>query len=583
MAGEEQEVSQSLPGELGSHHGGEAAAVGVGLDLHQRDLAQGRQSQAAQASRLDRVRESLHRGRVELPHANLRAAGIDGQIRRVDYCPTDRAGGLPVAKRTGNTLAQQTEHYTRESTNLTISEVDTKLPQHGASGSIKRSCYAIRDVPRLAVSKRLRIPPPNHDPSKEYRFRYHAKKHSSLPHVVKFSGGRSSGMLLFVLLENGLLDASRGDVIVFNNTSAEHPDTYRFVRDCMHTAYRYGIPFFQLEFQTYEDARQGEWTRLPTYRLVNGRPKSATNTEGFHWRGEVFEELLSWAGYVPNQFNRICTKHLKLDVTRSFLKDWFASKATIPRLGHYGNHSRMDPDAAFRRHRQNQGGVPEEIFLRKRAYAWSRPHVRPGQRYDDFHPGWQPFENKALKGKTFGDKACFGNEGVEYVAFIGLRGDEPHRIRRVEARNDTDAGYEGEHVYMPLNDMAVTRDDVNAFWERQSWDLELPEDTRLSNCVYCFLKGAANLEAIHAELDGARDSEVPGFGPLANTPCDLRWWMRIEALYGRDLRAEKRTIRRKGATHIGFFGNHPFAYGDLASGRNLGVLSETLLPCDCTE
>ncbi|MDD9980228.1 MAG: hypothetical protein OXU81_02545 [Gammaproteobacteria bacterium] len=34
---------------------------------------------------------------------------------------------------------------------------------------------------------------------------------------------------------------------------------------------------------------------------------------------------LSWAGYVPNQFNCICTRHLKLDVTRNFLKDWLAS------------------------------------------------------------------------------------------------------------------------------------------------------------------------------------------------------------------------------------------------------------------
>ncbi len=76
--------------------------------------------------------------------------------------------------------------------------------------------------------------------------------------------------MLFVLLENGLLDASRGDVIVFNNTSAEHPYTYRFVRDCMCAARRYGIPFFQVEFQTYEDVRnrEREWTRLPTYRLV---------------------------------------------------------------------------------------------------------------------------------------------------------------------------------------------------------------------------------------------------------------------------------------------------------------------------
>lgn len=243
-------------------------------------------------------------------------------------------------------MREQTGQQSVEPTGRKVSETRSRNPRRRGSEPVR---YAIRDVPKLTLSKRLRRPPPKHDPGKEYQFRYRAKKHSALPHVVKFSGGRSSGMLLFALLENGLLDAARGDVIVFNNTSAEHPDTYRFVRDCMHTARRYEIPFFQVEFQTYEDARQGEWTRLPAYRLVNDQPKSAANDEGFHWRGEVYEELLSWAGYVPNQFNRICTKHLKLEVTRNFLKDWLASNATIPRLGHYGHGSRTDPEEACRR------------------------------------------------------------------------------------------------------------------------------------------------------------------------------------------------------------------------------------------
>ena len=342
--------------------------------------------------------------------------------------------------------------------------------------------FVVRDVPRLTLSQGLRRPPPRHDPTKEYRFRYRSKRHAALPHVVKFSGGRSSGMLLFALLENGLLKRERGDVVVFNNTSAEHPNTYRFVADCMRTARRYGIPFYQIEFQTYEDSRRGEWTRLPTYRMVNDTPKSDANLDGFHWKGEVFEELLSWAGYVPNQFNRICTRHLKLEVTRSFLKDWLASKPTIPRLGHFGNSSRIDEDAAYRRHLDNQGGVPRNIFQRKREFVWNRPHIRPEQRYDDFCDGWKPFENPKLKGKTLGDKAWFGKGGVEYIAFIGLRHDEPHRVQRVSDRNDTTAGYEGEHVYMPLADMVVTRSDVNDFWEKQEWDLSLPQDTSLSNC-----------------------------------------------------------------------------------------------------
>ena len=179
---------------------------------------------------------------------------------------------------------------------------------------------AMTAVPKLVISERLRIAE-EYDPSKQYEFRYRANGHRDLPHVVKFSGGRSSGMLLFILLENNILDPERGDVIVFNNTSSEHPDTSRFTQDCKVASTRYGIPFFWVEFQTHEDARNGEWTRVPSYRLVNDKIKSPDNPDGFHWRGEVFEELLSWSGYIPNQFSRICTRHMKLEATRLFLKD----------------------------------------------------------------------------------------------------------------------------------------------------------------------------------------------------------------------------------------------------------------------
>ena len=448
---------------------------------------------------------------------------------------------------------------------------------------------ALHDVPRLVISKQLQTPAPQHDPAKKYQFRYRARTHRSLPHIVKFSGGRSSGMLLFTLLENKILDPERGDVIVFNNTSSEHPDTYRFVQDCKEASRQYGVPFFWIEFQTYEDARKGEWIRIPSYRLVNDQPKSPDNPDGFHWRGEVFEELLSWSGYVPNQFSRICTQNMKLEATRLFLKDWLACKESIPRLGHYGNGSRIDPDVMYRRHRRNHGAVPKEILLRKRHYALTRPHTRPEQRYDDFSQTWRLFNNPTLKGKAYGDKAWFGEGGVEYVAFVGLRGDEQLRVKRVEARNagPGTSGYEGEHVYMPLTDMAVARDDVNAFWDRQDWDLSLPREGSLSNCVYCFLKGVSNLRNVYHQMENEKQHDAPGFGSLLDTPSDVAWWDRMEKTYGRDLKAEQRkTTAKMKSEFIGFFGtSSEFSYERLAHGSDsdLASFSETLLPCDCTE
>ena len=68
----------------------------------------------------------------------------------------------------------------------------------------------------------------------------------------------------------------------------------------------------------------------------------------------------------------------------------------------------------------------------------------------------------------------------------------------------------------------------------------------------------------------ARAVVMEGHEDVASEPDG----MRIETLYGRDLHAEKRTIRTN-ATHIGFFGNHPFSYEALAAGRDISALSET--------
>ncbi|MYA09810.1 MAG: hypothetical protein F4060_02400 [Holophagales bacterium] len=449
----------------------------------------------------------------------------------------------------------------------------------------------LRAVPALTTSRRRPKPVASFDSEEAHRLRYRKKRHAELPHIVKFSGGRSSGMMLFLLLENGILDPARGDVIVFNNTASEHPDTYRFVRDCEAASCRYGVPFFWIEFQTYEDVVRRQWSRRASYRLVNNQPWSLENPDGFHWRGEVFEELLSWSCYVPNQFRRICTQKMKLETTRMFLMDWLAGKDGIARQGHYGKTSRIKADAMYARHQRSNGSVPKHILTRKRDFVLNRPHYRPDQRFDDFSPVWQPFENQATKDSVFGGRARFAKRGghMEYVAFVGLRGDEQNRVKRVEDRNGGPgaSGYEGEHVYMPLADLAISRSDVNAFWDQQEWDLALPSEGSLSNCVYCFLKGAANLEYVHQRMEAEKHREIPGFGSLADTPCDVDWWDKMERQYGRDLEAEKRQIHGNPRNKlIGFFGTSTgFSYSVLRekAADGLAEYSESLLPCDCTE
>lgn len=437
----------------------------------------------------------------------------------------------------------------------------------------------IRGGPRLSVSKRIRKIP-HYDPNRDYAFRYRAKRHADLPHVMKFSGGRSSGMLLCALLQNKILNARRGDVILFNNTGAEHPSTYAFAQKCKRLAEKvYGIPFFWVEHQTYEEVRQGEWTRLPSYRITNTKAWSAQNAFGYHAGGEPFEEMLSWTGFVPNQFSRTCTHALKLETTRMFLKNWFANCDAIPRQGHWHSKSQVDHDEIYRRHCRNGGAVPKNIFLDKKKFVLSCPHFRPKQRFADFTDAPIQIDNPLLRGKSYGDGAAFGAGGIEYVAFIGLRDDEPLRVRRVAARamDGNPQGYEGEHVYMPLADLKITDRDVADFWERQDWGLRtLPA---LSNCVYCFLKGSANLRQALKSLEPLSDDSLKG------TPVDIHWWAQIEQKYGRDLVAEKRKMKPNGEIDfIGFFGNNRLNYKGIAEKGAQAIRSAgDIKPCDCTD
>lgn len=449
----------------------------------------------------------------------------------------------------------------------------------------------VQAVPKLSISGELE-PPKRYDPEADHSFRYRAKRHRELPHVVKFSGGRSSGLLLFTLLENGFLKRERGDVVVFNNTSCEHPETYNFAAECKKRVEAAGIPFFFVQFQTYEDARHGEWRRLPSYRLTNASPFSESNPDGFLWRGEVFEEMLSYKTYLPNQFTRVCTQSLKLNVTRHFLRDWLANKKDISRLGHGLDESQVNTRLLYKSHIRSGGSVPEKVLLRKKSFMLNRPTNRPRQAYKDFSSPASPFSNPTLDGKVFGHKAWFGDGGIEYVAFIGLRGDEQLRVARVTSRSSNphaNNGYEGEHVYMPLAKMSINKGDVSAFWKQQRWDLNLPENGALSNCVYCFLKGINVLSQAHAQMVAHKAEPIENYGSIVGTPCDIDWWSAKEREYGRDLEVEKRErTNPDGPNFIGFFGaSSGFSYDVLSdhskNGRNLDGFSETVLPCDCTE
>lgn len=368
---------------------------------------------------------------------------------------------------------------------------------------------------------------------------------SDAPKVIKVSGGRSSGMMLLHLLDSGALDPSRGDVAIFTNTSAEHPATYTFLRHLKILTEQRGLPFFWLEFCTYEDAVRGDWTRRPAYRLVNERPLGPENPGGYRHRGEVFEEMLSYECATPSIQARFCTRMMKVAPSNAFLSDWFGRGNGPKRLGHSGESSRITDESLLARHKKYGGQMPPGILLDKKRYVRSRPLAQPAQRFADF---------TSVSGlwRANPPARLFGPKAIRFVSHLGIRADEAHRLAKTEARigrarSEKNRAWgdqpPGEAVAAPLIETDIDREAVAAFWDSQNFDLELPPDGRYGNCVFCMMKGRASLTALAKECP-----------PEASGPESIDWWAEMETRYGRDLIAERRTRTQEDVTHFGFFG-----------------------------
>ena len=428
------------------------------------------------------------------------------------------------------------------------------------------STEALERLPRLRGIPRIRLV-------------YDNDVQKGWPHVVKFSGGRSSAMMLLGLLYAKQLRPSRGDVVVFNNTAAEHPATYRFAAISKRIAEeRFNIPFFWTEFQTFEDARRGQWARLPGYRMVMPRPYSRDCPKGYRSNGEVFEELVSWKQTLPTRFARICTEFLKLNTTASFLADWFgrapasAERKTVSthRLGHWYGQSRMKP-ASY--------GDRESIVR----YHLRQPVHRPDQIFQDFTgAALTGLRNADVTARSFDSKAQLrGEDAVEFVSLVGLRADEPRRVSRILERNnaldtrDTERLADGEYVYAPLSEQGINKSDVLDFWTRQCWDLEISQDMNLSNCVYCFMKGERALREIAAKSEDAPQQ-------CLSTPESILWWADIERRYARAVPSRSNP---EGVTRFGFFGANRLEYEQImaTSGGGSEDAPGGALPCDCTD
>lgn len=102
----------------------------------------------------------------------------------------------------------------------------------------------------------------------------------------------------------------------------------------------------------------------------------------------------------------------------------------------------------------------------------------------------------------------------KWVAAVGIRADEAHR-EKSESKDRW-------QYWFPMIRAGITKADILAFWEAQSFDLKLPNVKGASpygNCDFCFLKS----ESILASM--AREH-----------PDRAEWWIRQEKFIGSTFR-----------------------------------------------
>lgn len=199
---------------------------------------------------------------------------------------------------------------------------------------------------------------------------------------VSFSGGKTSGMMAFIMKEWARYN-NKEIVFTFANTGLEHEGTYEFVNNC-DKAWDLNVKW--IEAIVNPEKGKGVRANLVSYG-------TATRS------GEIFENVVRKHG-LPSRATPHCTTYLKV--------------------------------------------YPMQNYLRTIDYK------------------------------------------SNYHTAIGIRADEVDRIN---------SNYEKMRLLYPLASLGITKNDVDNFWENQSFNLNIPEHH--GNCKTCWKKSDRKLFEIY--------------------------------------------------------------------------------------
>lgn len=119
------------------------------------------------------------------------------------------------------------------------------------------------------------------------------------PTAISVSGGRTSGYMLWRVLQANDGKLPEGSVALFANTGKEEEATLRFVREIQR---RWSVPIAWIEY------------RVPAAYAVVDFDTASRN-------GEPFEALMRHRQLLPNPMKRFCSQELKIRSMARFLRD----------------------------------------------------------------------------------------------------------------------------------------------------------------------------------------------------------------------------------------------------------------------
>ncbi len=123
------------------------------------------------------------------------------------------------------------------------------------------------------------------------------------PALISFSGGRTSGYMLYQILQAYNGELPEGLHVVFANTGKERAETLQFIADCEEN---WGVKIHWVEWRDKATEDDRGFAEVNFYTASRN--------------GEPFHKLIVKKQLLPNVVTRYCTEKLKIETMQAFMK-----------------------------------------------------------------------------------------------------------------------------------------------------------------------------------------------------------------------------------------------------------------------